>query len=214
MSEEPRDKMSLIYLTRTGQILAAATRGAVPAGAVPTGSETDEQLAANAAKELKILVGDEIVVRDLPVHSLPTSLPTVPELITAGFSLPSTELNVITLDLDLSLFRDARNFVIEDKKPPPQPSLDPTRINVDANATSVKVTLPAKPATKTAVSVWVYHDDKSKPPDQLNGEIDPAATPPGDTECTLPVRLATGLHYFLTLVQGYKAIVLEDRITP
>ena len=209
MSQKPPDKMTFVFLQRTGQVLAAATRQAVPKTAILTGSETKEELAAITANELKALVGAELLVHDLQAESFPGSPPSVtPSAIESGIALPATELSVITLDFKAGLFKDSRKFVIDEEKKP-QLSLDPVSLDFTATSTEVSVSLAA-PATKdTNVSVWVFRDDRTKPPRLLEGAIDKEAASPPNQTCVIPVGLSTGSYHFLVLVQGYQAAVYE-----
>jgi hypothetical protein len=207
---KPPDQMTFVYLQRTGQVLAAATRQAVPKTAVPTGSETKEELAANAANELKSLVGTELFVRDMAAKFL-LPAPAGPAVITSGISFPATELAVITLDFKPVLFKEARKFIIDEEKKP-QLSLDPTLLVFTATATDVSVDLNAAVTKDTNVTVWVFRDDRSKGPTLLESTVDKDESPPKNQKCVMPIGLSTGDYHFLLLVQGYLAAVYERSI--
>jgi len=208
MSEKPPEKMTFVYLKNTRQVLAAATREAVPSTAVKTGSETEEQLAANAANELKVLVGDELLVRNLLFKILPlNTVLNKPDLIPAGIRLPATELAVITLDLKPSEFKDSRKYFIDDDNKP-KVSAEPT-FTITAGATEVSVLLSAKTPIPLNVTVWVYRNDRTKLPILLESSIPKDVDPP---QCVMPVGLETGDYQFLILVQSYKPAVHEKTI--
>jgi len=208
MSEKPPDKMTFVYLKNTRQVLAAATRQAVPTTAVKTGSETDEQLAANAANELKVLVGDELLVRNLLFKLFPLNPPSSqPNLIPAGIRLPASELAVITLDLKPPEFKDSRKYFIDDDKKP-KLSADPD-FDFNAGATEVSVKLQAPTPQALNVTVWIFRDDRTKLPILLESSIPKDVEP---AKCVMPVGLATGAYQFLVLVQGYQPAVHEQKI--
>ena len=208
MSEKPPDKMTFVYLKNTRQVLAAATRQAVPATAVKTGSETDEQLAANAANELKVLVGDELLVRNLLFNILPVNTAfNNPDFIPAGISLPASELAVITLDLKPLEFKDSRKYFIDDDNKP-KVSADPT-FTFTPGATEVSVKLQHPTPIALNVTVWVFREDRSQPPILLESSIPKDVDP---AQCVIPVGLETEDYQFLILVQGYKPAVQAQKI--
>ena len=220
MSDKPPDKVTLIVLKRTHQVVAVATRQAVPETALAV-SEKPGELAVNAAEELKVLVGSSLVVRDLigPTSGSPLG---VPDLISSGVTFPASELDVITVDLNPNVFKikNARSFVIGDDKkltPGVDPTSSSTSVALHAIANRITVTLSEPPAQDTPVTVWIYRDDGTKPPEAVEGEIKkPDATltsPPTFASVDLDVSLSTGAAYhFLALVQGYKPAVYEQQI--
>jgi hypothetical protein len=213
MSEKPTDKVTFVVLKSTRQIMAVATRQALPATAVPTGSEDEKQLAANAADELKVLVGDNLVVRDLfdPIGGSPLT----DQL--ATIVLPASQLEVVTVDFKPTEFKikDARGLVIgTEKKPKPVEGQDPQSITLNATATRVRVGLLDLPAQDTEVTVWVYPDDGSTPFPAAGVIKKPEEvfSPPRGASVDLPVFLKTGDYHFLALVQGYKPAVFHQDI--
>jgi hypothetical protein len=212
MSEKPTDKVTFVVLKSTRQIMAVATRQALPATAVPTGSEDEKQLAANTADELKILVGDNLVVRDLfgPIGGSPLT----DQL--ATIVLPASDLEVVTVDFKPAEFniKDARGLVIgAEQKPKPTEGQDPKSVTLDATATRIRVGVLDAPAQDTEVTVWTYPDNGSAPSPAAGVIKKPEGlfSPPLGASVDLPVRLQPGSYHFLALVQGYKPAVFEQQ---
>lgn len=213
------EKVTLVVLKRTRQVMAVATRQAVPATALAVGKE-DNQLAENAAEELKVLVGTQLVVRDLvgPVSGSPAA---VPDVITSGITFSTSDLDVITVDLNPNVFKlkDARDFVVDaDKKLAPglDPTANATEITLHATLRRITLTLSAIPAKDTPVTVWIYRDDRSRDPEPREGvikQLDPVLTsPPSGVSIDLDGNLSKGDYHFLALVQGYKPAVFEQQV--
>jgi hypothetical protein len=219
MSQKPPDKMSLVFLKRTRQVMAGATRTAVPTIAVPTGSETDDEKKKNAADELKVLVGPDLVVRDLPIKSFTvgpspgfaiTSVSTVPDFIKSGVLVVPSELEIVTTDFKQNIFRDSRLYFI-DSDAKPVLSSDPASLTFKATLTDLRITLTAAVAADTTVSILIYVKSSLDPPVPVDCKIE--EDQPNPRECVISVRLTTGVTYqFLTLVQGYVPAVFEQTV--
>lgn len=203
----PVNKMTFVFLKRTRQILATATRLALPPNAIPTGSETKEQLAANSAAELKRLVGGELRVRNLPVQPL-TNGAAAFDLVKSGFSFPATELDVITDDFKPTSFADPRMYFINEENVM-RAGADPSVLTVTVTATKISIEVAAI-THDTNVVVWVFRDDNTKPPFPLDGVIKKDVAPPLKVE--IPVALTPGNYHSLILVQDFLPAIYEQNI--
>jgi len=204
-----KDKMTLLFLRQTNQVLAALTRVAVPESAVPKGNESEDQKNEIEVAELKILVGDNLFVRDLPVK-LPAQITKVPQFIKTGRSFPSADLGVLTLDLDAAVLMDSRKYVINsDNKP--QLSFDPSGITFSADTASITIELPAAVTVDTGVWVQVYLKDVEL--QTLICVIKKNDPDPHNKKNSISVQLSHGDTYqFLTSVAGYKPIIYERTV--
>src|SRR5258705_3685272 len=150
MSKKPPDQMTLIFLRCTGQVLAAATRAAVPAIAVPTGSEKDEEKVKNEVAALKVLVGEQLLVRRLPVAFAP-----LPEFLRTGIAFPTADLRALTTELKRPVISNSRLYFV-DVENKVQLGADPSSITLSATTTTITVALPAPVADDTDVLIQSY----------------------------------------------------------
>jgi hypothetical protein len=217
MSDKPPDQMTLVYLLRARQVLAVATRTAVPASAVSTGTESKEQTEKNAAAELKTLVGDQLLVRNLPV-TLVKDNPAPPPVFVAiaepvfvpdGISYQTADLGVATITSKPEVLLNPRSYFI-DAKNTAQLTFAPTNLKFSATRSNFIVTLPAPVVKDTGVWVQVYLQGGTEPVVVLQDTIIPTVTP---TTIDFRVQLTAGTYQFLTMVQGYAPIIYEKVIT-
>jgi len=201
----PANKTTFVFLKSTRQILATTTRLALPPTAVPTGSETKEQLAANAAAELKRLIGNQLRVRDLQVE--PRTLTF--DVIASGIVFPATELDVVTGDFKPTAFADPRKYYIDEDNVA-KAGLDPGSLAIKIEATKVTVT-PTLITQDSNVRGWVFYDDKSKDPVPLDGVIKKDVTP---LKVEIPVALTIGKNcHAVVLVQNFRPAIHADTVT-
>lgn len=205
------EKMTLLFLKLTNQILAAITRVALPEGSVPKGNETEDQKKQNEAAELKVLVGEQLVVRDLPVK-LVSPLIAIPQFIKTGISFHSTDLGVMTTDLDAAVLLDSREYFINsDQKP--QLGFDPGTVGFHVTATEIKITLPSAVNADTGVWVQVNKIGGNLEPQTLTSVIKQSDPDPHNKTASISAQLDAGSTYqFLTLVAGYKPIIYEQPV--
>jgi len=200
----PANKTTFVFLKSTRQVLATTTRLALPPAAVPTGSETDEQRAANAAAELKRLVGNQLRVRDLQVEPVAATF----DVIASGIVFPATELDVVTGDFKPTVFADPRKYYINEENEA-KAGLDPSSLKITIEATKVTVE-PTTITQDSQVRGWVFYDDKSKDPVPLDGVLKKDVTP---LKVEIPVALTTGKSYHaVVLVQNFRPTIHPQTI--
>lgn len=205
----PANKMTFVFLKRTGQILATATRLALPPNAILTGSETTDQRAAISAAELKRLVGDELPVRDMPLVSLTAGASSF-DVVASGIRFPANELDVVTGDFKPTSVADPRQYYIDKEnltKLGTEP--DPTSFIVTVTGTKITIVFTSIPDDSSNVLVWVFRDDKTKDPILLDGVISKAVTV---STVEMPVALTPGNYHVLVLVQGFRPAIYAQSI--
>jgi len=203
----PVNKTTFVFLKRTRQVLATTTRLALPPNAIPTGSETPEQLAANTTAELKRLVGAGLPVRDLPAERDPAaSLPF--DVMASGILFPATELDVVTGDFKPTSVADPRMYFIDETNSA-KLGLNPA-LTIAMARTQVSVTVTSSLAQDSTLLVWVFYDDKSKPPIPLEGTIKKDANP---LKVDIPVVLTPGNYHALVLMQNVRPVIHAETVT-
>ena len=223
MSNKPPDQMTLIYLRQTRQVLAVATRTAVPVEAADTDTEAlDQQTKVtpeqknNSATELKTLVGTDLLVRNLPVTvvnpSPPPPILAAPQFLSDGLSFPVSDLGVITTELDLLVTLKSQSYFIDEKKKT-QLALAPAAIAFVASATEIKISLATAVASDTGIWIQIYVKNSADSPRTRQAIIEKEDPDPKNKEKVLAEQLTTGTTYqFLVSVQGYAPVLYEKTI--
>ena|ERR1700694_737580 len=221
MSQKPPEQMTLLYLKKSSQVLSALTRLAVPEIAVPTGNQSPAQQSKNELAELSVLVGKELLVRDLSVTSLeilpppppqppfpaPSPAPSIPHFVEDGVSFAATDLGVVTTDLvSAVLLKPGQYFIGPDGKP--QLGADPTGILLRPTQTALTIELPLPVTANTGIWVQVRSGTLEQ---NITGEI--LITAPDLKKISIPVQLTPGLYHFLIMVAQYGPSVVEATVS-
>jgi hypothetical protein len=99
-----KERVTLIFLKPTRQVLAALTRAAIPESALLKGNETPQQIKDEEEAELRQLVGQTLVARSFATDS--------DGPITTNVSIPAAALGVLTVDFEQLLLIEARSFIV------------------------------------------------------------------------------------------------------
>jgi hypothetical protein len=156
----------------------------------------------NEAAELKVLAGENLIVRDLPVKLESDSI-SIPQF-TVLF--PSTGLGVLTIELDAAVLINSREYFINSDKRP-QLGFDPGSITFAVTMTSITISLPTAVTADIGVWVQVYKTGSNLVPQTLTSVIKQ-----NDKSTTISVQLSSGSYQFLTSVAGYKPIIYERTV--
>jgi hypothetical protein len=204
------EKMTLLFLKQTGHVLASLTRVAVPAIALQTGKETEQQKKDNEAFELRALAGEQLIVRSYLADSA-TPLKVVVE---TAFPISSPDLRVFTFDLNPEVLLDPRAHIVNTAQEIEPARSDVTSLIFTPTSSTINVKLPPDVSTPTQVRVQTHLKGGSDPdPQPLKG----ITTNVGSTtiqEITFPSSLVSGDTYqALILVAGFSPLIKEETAT-
>lgn len=196
-------KMTLIYLKKTRNILAAVTRAAPPEDAILKGNESDEQKKKIEETELGILVGDQLVARG--VRDI---VPTPPKSYDTEFNFPRDELGVLTVDPDNRVLASPRSYYLD-----PDQELRNALLfsSITATGSKVTVSLPSDVTRDTEIWLQIHNVTTGEHHSPLSEKITATATVKNKIEFN--VGLVSGNDYlFLAAGDGFQPVILEDTV--
>ena len=194
-----KEKITLLLLKDTGNVLAATTRAAM--ADEPTDKKLKEQ---QDAQDLKALVGEALLVR---FGGDPVDVANL-KLTNAEFLVPPEELALLIGEFDAGVLQDARSFCSDDSQvPQPVTAVAAGNLTVAVSQTDVKFTVLNPVTSKT--KVWIQIQDETGSDIQVvRGAIEPVAG--HDKDVTLPLRhLGSGTYLALALTAGYQPMTLK-----
>lgn len=171
------DKMTVLFVKDTGQVVAALTRAADP----------EAKLAAD------LLAGEALVLRYL-------GNPTAIGYGDNEFLIESDELDVLIPDLDTDVIANPRSFIVDENQTV-QPANSFTTVTPSfPNTAQIRIAVGAAVAQEAKVRVEIIDLDTSER-QVVTGKIAAAAM-----EVDINLRPLTPLtfHEVLTLVQGFE----------
>jgi len=195
-------KMTLIYLKKTKNILAAVTRAATPQDAILKGSESDEQKQKVEKPELGILVGDQLIVRG--IRDRANQLKSYD----TEFNFPVDQLGVLTTDPKDEVLAKPRSYYLD-----PGQELRNAIVfsSITATDTKVTVTLPGDVTRDTEIWLQVHDTATGEQQPPMSEKITLTAADKDKIEFN--VSLVAGKTYqFLAAGDGFQPVIVEDTI--